>query len=65
MGTGNFIIIYCYHFEDKHIPGLSKSTQLGSLLSYHSEEAAAPELPKALMFFLGVTGTDMPKLSKH
>ena len=39
-----------------HILGLSKSTQLGSLLSYHSEEVEGLEVPKAFLFFLGVTG---------
>jgi len=39
-----------------HVLGLSKSTQLGSLLSYHSEEVEGLEAPKAFMFFLGVTG---------
>ena len=58
---------YCYLlscFGNKHVLDLSKSMQLGSLLSNHSEEAAAPEPPKALMFFFGVTGTIMAKLSK-
>jgi len=39
--------------------GLSKSMQLESLLSYHLEDAAEPEPPKAFMFFLGVAGFDM------
>ena len=39
--------------------------QFGSLLSNHSKEAAAPEPPKALVFFFGVTGTDKKKLSKQ
>jgi len=46
------------------IPALSKSMQFCSLASYHSEEAAAtPEPPKALVFFLGVTGVDTLKRS--
>jgi len=49
--------------ERRYIPGLSKSTQLGSLLSYHSEEATAPVPPKAFMFFFGVTGTNMLETS--
>ena len=38
--------------------------QFCSLASYHSDEAAAaPEPPKALVFFLGVTGVDTPNRS--
>jgi len=47
-----------------HILGLSKSMQFGTLLSYHSEEAVAPEPPKALVFFLGVTVMDMLNTSR-
>jgi hypothetical protein len=48
----------------EHVLGLSKSTQLGSLLSYHSEETATLELPKAFLFFLGVMGPNMLDTSK-
>jgi hypothetical protein len=39
--------------------------QFWNFASYHSEDEAAPEPPKALMFFLGVTGFDKPKLSSY
>ena len=39
--------------------------QLGSLLSNHSKEAVAPELPKALISFFGVIETIKAKLSKQ
>jgi len=48
----------CYQCQptgkEKYTLDLSKSIQFGSLLSYHSEDAAVPEPPNALMFFLGV-----------
>jgi hypothetical protein len=43
----------------KYSPALSKSMQLGILLSNHSRGIAVPEPPeppKAFVFFLGVTG---------
>jgi len=47
-----------------HVPVLSKSTQLGTLQSYHSEAAAIPEPPKALLFFLGVMEPNVLDASK-
>ena len=61
----NVVSLLLFLLTKKHIPGLSKSMQIWSLASYHSEEtAAAREPPKALLFFLGVTGVETPKTSK-
>ena len=49
----------------RHLHGLSKSMQLGSLESNHSQEAAMPEPPKARWFFFGDFGDNIAETSMN